>query len=766
MLCSDSVPACDVDLESFLSDQDPVWDRLPLRWEEGPFVGNGLVGSVVVGKPDDNRVSFWVSRSDVGRLDYPGCGDTPNRDQIGTFDLCFGANLIPERCTARIDLYNAEARGVFVTETGKTQWRLYAPSGGNTAVLDLAGEGQWRWEPQFHLNEKYFPHQGTFAEREGVQVFEVADFVPHERTDTASGGFAVAWAEDERPDGARRFLFSVGVTPVNRAQWTEQDQGKSARDEALDGLTVARSEPAGEQIERHRKWWHRTYQRSFFSISDTELESYYWIQLYKLASTARPDRPMLDNHGVWSVAPSYGFSTWDYNVQSAYRLHLTSNHVDFGQPLVRFLRRNFNEETMKHPDCGELRAGIRQQVFLRYRFVDREYWEHTEEAPCDGPAKLLWGCHNMWLQYFHTQDAGILADLLPILEGGLNAMRAGMREEDGRLVIPTGKSWEAWTGKNPTGLLCVFKWALHAAIRIGEDLGRDAETLGKWRDWKRRVSDYPVGPEGLHLGEGQPPMSHRHWSHLMMLFPLDTWDTTDEAKRELALQSVDHWAEISAGLDGNPAQAFAPVAAMHLYAWLGKPDRIARLADIFLHTHCTRAPGVWPNTMYREWGPVIETPLFFANALQECVLQTREDGIHVFPAVPKEWPDIVFHKWHAGGDFLVSAERQAGATRWISISSLGGHPQRFFIDLPDGLSEQGLPSEAGQIESDGSLFLSLRAGERLTLANDRDTLPAVHRVEARSGQPNPFGANDRFYRKRTFFQDESQPLVRRSQRRG
>ena len=47
----------------------------------------------------------------------------------------------------------------------------------------------------------------------------------------------------------------------------------------------------------HRAWWHRYYPASFLSFPDARLESYYWIQIYKLGSAMRDDGPILDLNG-------------------------------------------------------------------------------------------------------------------------------------------------------------------------------------------------------------------------------------------------------------------------------------------------------------------------------------------------------------------------------------------------------------------------------------------------------------------------------------
>ncbi len=736
-----------INWEKFFSRHELIWDSLPLRWEEAPFIGTGLVGSLMYGH--EKGLKFWVSRSDVGRLDYPGRARDPIRIQIGTLDLVPRHRIIPEKSSFRLDLWNAEVRGALATENGEINLRVFAPSGSKVVVVDVESETeQWSWVPDF------IP-EGRFKEVNDLSLFVADDYISHPRTETPSGGFAVAWKIISMQGNTSRFIFSVGSTPVNRKQWDKTDSGISAEKEAAEAIKNFSKKEYQEIIKNHRDWWHSYYKKSFFSISDREIESFYWIQLYKFACSTRPDFPMLDNHGVWSVEQPYGFSTWDYNVQSTYRLHLTSNHGDFGRPLLKFLEDNFNEQTMWNPKHQENRAGIRQQVFLRYRFFDTEHWEHAKDALCDGPGKFLWACHNYWLHYLHYRDESLLTNLLMMLEGGLNAMREGMKMENGKLVIPSGHSWECWKGKNPTGLLAVFIWALQTAITIGKRLGKHGEKVKKWEDWLKKVIDYPQGPEGFYLGEGQPPLSHRHWTHLFMIFPLEMLDLDDLEEMEFAQKSIDAWAGMSAGLNGEEARAFAPIAAMQLYASIRNPEKIARLADIYLHTQCTRAPGVWPNTVYREFGPVIEAPLFFANAIQECCLKTREDGVYVFPAIPEAWPNITFHNWHAGGDFLVSAEREDGETKWVRIKSLSGNKQDFILDFePDQKTIENVQC------SNRRVTVTLGRDDEIVLSHNFSREVSVDSVTHTRGEKNSFGKNDRFYSQRPWFLDTSKPLVR------
>ena len=49
----------------FLAGQDLVWQRVPRTWYEGPFLGNGFLGSMVYQEPGRNALRFTVHHSQV-----------------------------------------------------------------------------------------------------------------------------------------------------------------------------------------------------------------------------------------------------------------------------------------------------------------------------------------------------------------------------------------------------------------------------------------------------------------------------------------------------------------------------------------------------------------------------------------------------------------------------------------------------------------------------------------------------------------------------
>ena len=84
--------------------------------------------------------------------------------------------------------------------------------------------------------------------------------------------------------------------------------------------------------------------------------------------------------------------------------------------------------------------------------------------------------------------------------------------------------------------------------------------------------------------------------------------------------------------------------------------------------------GKWvrPNTLYNEFGPVIETPLFAMSAFEDMYMQDWGDCISVFFGCPTSWKEACFENMRASGAFLVSAERREGKTKSVRVYSEKG----------------------------------------------------------------------------------------------
>jgi alpha-L-fucosidase 2 len=87
----------------------------------------------------------------------------------------------------------------------------------------------------------------------------------------------------------------------------------------------------------HREWWHNFYPASFLSLPNTRLESFYWIQMYKLASATREDRPAIDLMGPWFNETPWPRIWWNLNLQLTYYPVYAANHLELGESMCRMI---------------------------------------------------------------------------------------------------------------------------------------------------------------------------------------------------------------------------------------------------------------------------------------------------------------------------------------------------------------------------------------------------------------------------------------------
>jgi hypothetical protein len=129
-----------VDWPSFLARHDLVWSHEPARWGESAFIGNGNLGATVFAQ--DGVLGWTINRTDVTH--------DQSRYPIGRVTLhTKGAQ---RRGTARLTLWDAEASGDVVTDSGVVHWRSFTSRTPSAIVIELAGTGAERsaelgWEP-------------------------------------------------------------------------------------------------------------------------------------------------------------------------------------------------------------------------------------------------------------------------------------------------------------------------------------------------------------------------------------------------------------------------------------------------------------------------------------------------------------------------------------------------------------------------------------------------------------------------------------------
>ena len=96
------------------------------------------------------------------------------------------------------------------------------------------------------------------------------------------------------------------------------------------------------------------------------------------------------------------------------------------------------------------------------------------------------------------------------------------------------------------------------------------------------------------------------------------------------------------------------------------------------------------------------------------MLQSYDNEIHIFPAVPDAWKEASYRDLRTEGAFLVSAKRAQSKTVYVKINSLAGGSFKLFISSPELEYQVSKTSGAKATEnSDGTWDIYIPKGKSL-----------------------------------------------------
>lgn len=733
-----------IDWASFLGRLDPVWDRLPLIWYDAPFLGNGELGTLVR-RTGDREVRWDVGNSLVhdhrGPDDYSvRSPEILNRGRlpIGHFLMKTAGMILGG--TARLDLWNAEARGTIETDRGAIDWRALVHAEDMIIAVDWAGTGgeadsrltfvpEKAESPRFTANKASLPAAfvKAYAPNPEPAMRDLGGGIMSCEQPLVAGGMTTtAWTITE--SAGRGTLLATC-----RHTFPERNASDLARAE----LRRAAATDRAAWLERHRRWWHAYYPASFIATGDPVWDSFYWIQMYKLACATRPGRALIDNQGPWLQPTGWNGAWWNLNVQLSYSAVAAANRLDLGEALTGRLKAFFptlieNVDPAYRADSAGLSRNT-SLLDLKGKAGKPGGWEHPNPDIGGEVGNLAWTCHSVYTLYRSGMDDALLKDVLyPLLKRAMAYYKHFLKPgPDGRLHLAATHSPEYGNVPDANYDLGLIHWGNATLIELAGHLKADADLIPVWRDTLNELAAFPVNDNGLMVGAGAGfDKTHRHWSHMLMVYPLRVL-TPENGNTDLIRRSLDRWHSLPGDLAGFSVTAGASIAAL-----LGDGERAKRLLDGF-------KPYMGASTMYYEGGkaalPVMETPLHGASVVQEMLLQSWGGRIRVFPAVPAAWPEAVFTGLRAEGAFLVDAVRRGGRTAWIRIRSLKGEPCLLRTDLVD--PRVASERSAGALQSLGNDLYEIRlaAGEEIVLAAKGYSGPFEAPTPAYAPGPAPFG---------------------------
>jgi alpha-L-fucosidase 2 len=477
----------------------------------------------------------------------------------------------------------------------------------------------------------------------------------------------------------------------------------------------------------HKAWWANFWNKSAIRIPDELIEKQWYLEQYKFGSTSRKGAPPISLQAIWTadngrIPPWKGDYHHDLNTELSYWPAYSANHLEEGIAYLDHLDQNkenykrytklyFGVDGLNAPGVTTL-EGTEMGGWIQYAL---------------SPTVSSWLSHHYYLQWRYSMDKQFLRErAFPWIEAAANYLeKLTLVDKSGFRKLPISSSPEinnnslsAWFPQNTNYDLSLMVFNFKAAKELALELGLK-KMASHWDSIMQQLPALSLSEtNALNIAPGLGyTSSHRHFSHLMSIYPLGLIKPENGEKEIIIKQSLHQLDSIGpAGWCG------------YSYAWLSNlkarakdGDGAAKALQIFAKAFCSinsfhvngdQTKSGYSGMTYRPF--TLEGNFAFAAGVQEMLMQSHAGFIELFPAVPDGWKDVSFQTLRAEGAYLVSAVRQMGKTKSITIQSEKGGTVKIKVNSK-GMSKKTSAGVKVLDQAAGFMTVNFKPGASLTL---------------------------------------------------
>lgn len=443
-------------------------------------------------------------------------------------------------------------------------------------------------------------------------------------------------------------------------------------------LSDALKQGYDKNFSEHKKWWDKFWNESYIELTDKYFEKKWYITNYLLGSCSRENFAPMPLQGVWTadngqLPPWKGDYHFDLNIQLCYLSYLKANHLSCGKSYIDFLL-NREEKAEEFAHKFYAAEGLCLPSVMDINGNALGGWAMYSLSPTN----QAWLCHGIKEYCDYSCDTDLLkSKVYPYMKKYGDFLLSIMkRDKDGKFVLPLSSSPEthdnrlsAWLKPNSnydnSMIICHFKNLLEICEKL--NIQNDKE---KWQNVLNHLQNLFVDTDNVLMlsSNERQKHSHRHFSHLISIYPLDLLQY--DKNKNIIDASVADLEKL--GTKEYCGYSFAWLAALQAIQRRG--NDAANTLKIFWNDFCL------PNTFhvngdYKKTGKsVLNYRLFSlegnfcaADALQNMLMQCKEDTVELFPAIPDDWSDISFDLL-AAGNIRVKAVMKGGKLQTVELT--------------------------------------------------------------------------------------------------
>ncbi len=697
----------EINYKDFLAKQDLHWDWIPKNIFEGPFAGNGETGISLYFKEDGSlymnlgNTDIYDNRLPSDEMTYKERENLFLTPRLSLGGFTFRINDGFDKNEMRLDLYNGLISGRLSKESAFVSFEAYTAENMNAVIFSWEENGI-SLEPVFSPSDASSPRQKMMS-AQGQKHRMSFHYDPPKASQTKEENGAYSYIQPK---------FNGGNYSITHKLFENGNKknliiliGKDSEPDFYGADTIFNT--LEEVKNTHNEYWNKFYTKSFLELDDKRIEQFYWIQLYKCACATRSGKRIFDTSGPWlDNFTAWPAGWWNLNVELHYSLLYPSNHLETAVSLPETIKNHIEELRNNVPE--KYRNG-------RYITVGRNTTS-TLSTPCGIPGiadkeielelgNIIWALHNCYVHFSSdADDEALSGEFFNNLKNSVDYIVNFLeKRDDGKYhLLPTTSPEYPGLSEDCNYTFALLKWGLKTLLALNERYSKQDEEAVKWLDYYNNTADLPYDEnDGFMIGAGKPlDMSHRHYSHLLMIYPLHLLDETKAEDREKIVKSIDHWHSMPKAMQG-----YSQTGAASMYAILGNGNKA------YKHLETLFEGFICPNTMYNEdMNPVLETPPAAARSVLDMVMYSHGNEIRVFDAVPDKWQNVSYIDLLAESGCTVSAKRENGRTVSIEIKAKKDRK----IKLKASFDKA--PSANMEYEADENYYyFELKAGETIRL---------------------------------------------------
>lgn len=662
---------------------------------DGPVAGNGDLGIVIGGKPENqtiyiSKVDFWKAKRG-----YPDGGIClPGGLTISVPELQ-GASFYAEQIIA-----DGTVNEIFRKKEITFHLSTFVPSGNNCVIIEMVQEGTKNCE----VNLDLWANTGlesTNSSGENGDIYWVNRSFETADLDWPSH---IVMAMKTIGTEGRKFTMkpSEKVTVIISAS-TNHDTPDYA-ESAIENSRQTTAKSVETLRKANKAWWKNFWAESLVETGDSTVEKYYYGSQYLLASCSRNKNfpPGLwgntltkDANNAWA-----GDYHTNYNHEAPWWGSYSSNHIEltecYDQPILDYMeagkqhaRKFLNANGVYYP-LGIGPKGFCTSMYPLTKEKMMSYY-HVPDTAIEG-GYIFGGQRNngafltvnMFMRFYSTYDKAYAQKVYPYLKEIANFWEGFLSFENGRYVVRRDNHAEigAWWVSplwreylksediNPSMTLGMLRMFFRGMKDVCWFLNVDQEKQEKWTDILNKLSPVATDEKDsivrIKYCEGG-----NSWG-ILQKPGLDAWQMS--------------WGLVypsgSSGIYTNPA--FAAIIRGEVSRWDWKNSSSTIISGLHTANRVGYDPAFiyarmnevirklsLPNLWIAHSGGGVETLASIPSLINEMLLQSYEGLIRVFP----NWlpgKDAKFTTLRTYGAFLVSSEKKNNVVSYVEITSEKG----------------------------------------------------------------------------------------------